>query len=49
LQRRQIGEYVASLRTDAKVDITRPAEVSPKQTPSPVDPGGKPEIMMNNY
>jgi peptidyl-prolyl cis-trans isomerase C len=49
LQRRQIEEYIVSLRTDAKVDITKPGEVSPKQIPKPLQPNGKPDIMMNNY
>jgi peptidyl-prolyl cis-trans isomerase C len=49
LQRRQIGEYVASLRANAKVDIIGPAEVTPKQSPGPLEPNRKPEIMMNNY
>lgn len=49
LQRRQIGEYIASLRSAAKIDIVKPAEVTPKQSSKPVEPNGKPDIMMNNY
>lgn len=49
LQRRQIGEYIANLRANAKVDIIGSAEVSPKPAPKPVEPDRKPEIMMNNY
>jgi peptidyl-prolyl cis-trans isomerase C len=49
LQRRQVEEYIVSLRTAAKVDIIKPAEVMPKQTPKPLQPNGKPDIMMKNY
>lgn len=49
LQRRKVEEYIASLRSAAKVDINKPAVVAPTQTPKPLEPNGKPDIMMNNY
>ncbi len=49
LQRRQVEEYIGSLRTTAKVDINKPAEVKPKPQSKALQPTGKPDIMMNNY
>lgn len=49
LQRRQIEEYIVSLRTASKVEITEPAAVAPAPLPKPLQPDGKPDIMMNNY
>jgi len=45
LQRRQVEEYIVSLRAAAKVDINKPPTVIPK----PLQPTGKSDIMMKNY
>ncbi|WP_172597648.1 peptidylprolyl isomerase [Sulfuriflexus mobilis] len=49
LQRRQIEDYIAGLRATAKIDITKPAEVAPKQSTSSPQANDKPGIMMKNY
>ena len=49
LQRRQIEEYIVELRRNAEVDITKSATVMPTPTPEPLQPNGKPDIMMNNH
>jgi peptidyl-prolyl cis-trans isomerase C len=49
LQRRQVEEYIVSLRSNAEVEIIKPAEAMPKATPAPLQSNGKPDIMMKNH
>ena len=49
LQRRQVEEYIVTLRAAAKVDIVKPVKVETKPLSKPLQPTGKPDIMMNNY
>ena len=49
LQRRQIEEYIVSLRANAQVDIKKPIKATPTTIPKALQPTGKPDIMMRNY